>query len=791
MAAEKANANTVPVSTEAQAFLLNTDKTKIVKKQIEQIANPAKVRLTDFTIKVLKHNKNTGKIDTIAQELNKSLLTVRQEVVNKETAKAEQEAKMDAKFNEAKGGEENNNILVLKIKESIKKATDPETVNPILENNKVDITNFKLESKSKAEQLEGTKTKPLMVAALLKEQLGAIGSKPRLYTSEAIRKREMNSAIVINDDGTEVVQPVEEAEKPKIRKPKNSKWKKAFNEVVKKTVEEEKEEPTIASLAREIAPVVEVSGEVSLAEYKRRKTIAEAGEGIANIENLNKNLGENEQISSALADRRNKLVRIVSDLANVDIAEKDLPKVVEDKTEFQSVIDELLNVKEPLSKEEHDKKEEEYNDFFNDPFVLEQLKRQQLEGILYEYNNPETYNKIMEAERIADKQLSERLQEDVAKLSVEQVNNVLNSEVKENENGEIVITKKDADIQAEELFQKNLVANAVEEVIANYKKNQEKPVDYKAAGRAQAEDLFQKNLAANAVEEVIANYKKKQEKPVDYKAAGRAQAEDLFQKNLAASAVEEVVANYKKKQEKPVDYKAAGRSQAEMLLQEFLVANAVEEVTESYKNELKKAKNEEKSKRQKKINEARDRVENIRLVKGAKELAKKINRANQRQEVIDGAHKTAEWLFVNNIKYDAQNFAKMIHENNLKEAGKEQANELYLKLLKEDAMETAKAINFDRLKSLGEQAALDIFNGSKNEKDYVVTDVDARYLVETGLAKKVKLGGNRYNSFSINSKSNYSGSEERYSDMLVSLRDQLKELGLGEESSKEEIKLAA
>ena len=41
----------------------------------------------------------------------------------KETAKAEQEAKMDAKFNEAKGGEENNNILVLKIKESIKKVT--------------------------------------------------------------------------------------------------------------------------------------------------------------------------------------------------------------------------------------------------------------------------------------------------------------------------------------------------------------------------------------------------------------------------------------------------------------------------------------------------------------------------------------------------------------------------------------------------------------------------------------------------------------------------------------------
>jgi hypothetical protein len=254
----------------------------------------------------------------------------------------------------------------------------------------------------------------------------------------------------------------------------------------------------------------------------------------------------------------------------------------------------------------------------------------------------------MEAERIADRQLSEKLQEDVAKLSTEQVNNVLSSKVTQNENGEIVITKKDADIQAEELFQKNLVANAVEEVVANYKKKQEKPVDYKAAGRIQAEDLFQKNLAANAVEEVVANYKKKQEKPVDYK--------------------------------------AAGRSQAEMLLQEFLVANAVEEVTESYKKDLNKAKNEERSNRQRKIEEAKNRVENIRLVKGAKELARKINRANQRQEVIEGAHKTAEWLFVNNIKYDAQNFAKMIHENNLKEAGKEQANELYLRLLKEDAM---------------------------------------------------------------------------------------------------------
>jgi hypothetical protein len=687
--------------------------------------------------------------------LNESLLSVRQEIVSKETAKAEQEAKMDAKFNEAKGGEENNNILVLKIKESIKKATNPETVNPILESNQIDLTNFKLESKSKVEQLEGTKAKPLMVAALLKEQLGTIGSKPRLYTNEEARKNKMNRTIVIEDNGTEITETTTEVEdKPKLRKPRNSKWKKAFSEVVKKK-EEQQEETTLQDLKREIAqPVVDVSGEVSLAEYKRRKTIAEAGEGIANIENLNKNIGENEQISSALTDRRNKLVRIVSDLANVELSEKELPKVIDDRTEFQSVIDELLNVKEPPTKEEHDKKEEEYNDFFNDPFVLEQLKRQQLEGILYEYNNPETYNKIMEAERIADKQLSEKLKEDVAKLTEDQVNEVLNSQVSQNENGDIVISKRDAEIQAEDLFQKNLAADAVEEVVASYKKDQEKPIDLQAAGRAQAEDLFQKNLAANAVEEVIADYKKKKEKPMDLQ--------------------------------------AAGRSQAEMLLQEYLVADAVEEVTEQYKKEAEKSKKADSEKKQKAIKDAKERVANIRLVKGAKDLARKINRAQQRQEIIEDAHKTAEMLFVNNIKYDAENLAKLIHDNYLKELGKEQANLIYQGMLKEEAREVAKEFNYQRLKSLGEQAALDIFNSSTDEKNYVVTDVDARYLIESGTAKKIKLGGNRYNCFSINSKSNYTNSEERYSDMLVSLRDQLKELGLGEESNnKEGIKLAA
>ena len=119
--AEKTNAavqNTAaPQQTAAveNAIEVYVDKaqvlTKQTQKQIEQKENPARAKLTGFTIKILKRNKSNGGIEKIAKTLNDSMIAARREFVAKETSIAEKEAKMDAKFNEAKVSEGNNNIL--------------------------------------------------------------------------------------------------------------------------------------------------------------------------------------------------------------------------------------------------------------------------------------------------------------------------------------------------------------------------------------------------------------------------------------------------------------------------------------------------------------------------------------------------------------------------------------------------------------------------------------------------------------------------------------------------------
>ena len=787
--AEKTNAavqNTAaPQQTAAveNAIEVYVDKaqvlTKQTQKQIEQKENPARAKLTGFTIKILKRNKSNGGIEKIAKTLNDSMIAARKEFVAKETSIAEKEAKMDAKFNEAKVSEGNNNILVLKAKELIKRATDPAVVNPILVDNQVELTNYMLESKGKTEQGTNGKAKPLMIQAVLKEQLETIGSKPRSYVTTNGRVGTVSGALVIEgEEPTAQTQDVEE--KPVVKKRRNAKWKKVFKSVSDTT---EVEEPSVIDLKPVIeAPVVDNNGIVSLAEFKRRKTIWEAGRGVSDIASLNANLGENEQISSALLNRKNKLEKIISDLANVTIPEKGFTPIVEEKPEFQTMIDELLNVKEPMSREEHDELEAEYNRYFSDPFVEEQLRRQQLEGILYEYNNPENYRKIMEAERAADRQLSAKLQQDANRLvSEETVDQQDLSQAKAFE-----LKDSDAKVQATMLYENNMMADAVEEAKNNY-------VRQIRGVRTQAEMLLQQQLVADAIREVVDGVSKQlnaeKQNTEELKRAGRQQAEMIMQKDLRDAAVEEVVAEYKASltQKPEVDFKADAMKEAMRLNETNKAIDAahaeVEQNRDAYAEVFRKKANESKKKRSV-ISAAEKRVGQLKIKKLAQAEARRINRAQQKEMIIEDAHKTAKKLFINNIKAYADETAKNINLKLLKNAGEIQAKDLITEAMREEGREEAKRINNRRLQMMGEEEAQLQFKAIQEEAakpKFVITDVDARYLRESGTAKKVKLGGIRFSSFADNSKKNYAGSEERQSNMLVSLRDQLSELGLGSE----------
>ena len=774
-----------------RAFELNIQKENVTKKKtIELLGRTAKAKLEKITGKTFKYNVISGKIVKLGDEFNDQLVSTRKEVIKNVTQKADAEARMEAKIkNATQLGSGNNNLIALRIKELMNRATDPDTVNPILENHGLELINFRNEVNGRAEQKEDTKFKPLNVIELLKDQLSVIGKNYKNYQRKDAELEETEKKEMTQED-------ILAATKKQLNR---AGWKKAFKGVAK--IAKKDEHDQLSDIKREIIAQipVETNSIITIDELRRRKLLGEAGEGIEQINRLEKSLGENEKISESLTSRRNKLLKIVKDLGKVDIAEKESVYEVPEKTELQEVIDEVMNVKEPLTKEEHDAEERRLNEFFNDPFNIKQLERQQLEEKLYYYNNPEVSLKISEAERIADKQLSEKIRESVKQFDDDTlVKNVLESKVETNKDGDMIVTlKKDADILAKSIYEKNLVAQAVEEVTDNYKKKAAEELEttkmIKSDARRYAEDIYQKNLVSQAVEEVTNNYKASKLNE-ELQRNARITAENVFERNLAVDAVEEITQGYKKQLEKEKANKLskeaiktmADKTAKNLKDRNDAIDNARKDV-EDHKDEIISAY-EHQFKAFKIIKNAKNLIATRKLKNAADAEAKRIVAEQQRENIIDGAKETAKKLFVNNIKYDANELAKKLHMANLKEDGNKQAQLLFIEELKEEARKEAERIHSKRKENNVSSAP--VIKQETTTNPFIVTNNVDNRVRETSVAKKVKLGENRFADLVNNSKKTVA--KEDTKDMLVSLRDQLTELGLNDDQIEPEtMKLAA
>lgn len=590
------------MATEVTQSDTNTKKMAIIpqynipfkKNTGERYAQSAKAKYAEASFKTLKLLLASGKIEQRIAQFNDELGRFRDDVEQKEHAEAEKEAKINEKVGQSKGAEFNENLYYIRLKSIISKATQPEKVIPVLKNNSMQLTDEK--SSDTTEYGQASKPKRLMIAALLKEQVGEIGKKTGLYVEKTAEKQE------------EEVKAEVDVKAAKVRTAKNAKWKKAFKNLAPV------EAPAVAKVTKvkEVPIAKEDTRTVSEGEIRRRKIIGDAGE---ELEKITKDLGpaikgENDEFDRALMTRQNRLVDMISNLGNTRIKNYDTLEVERQNTEFQDLINEYLNVKEEPTKEDHDKKQEEYETFFNDPFVKEQLERQQLEGWLYEMNQPEVYQKIRENERIADRKHVENQINQQAE-SIKEINEeILSSESKKKKEEEEAKALEDAKAagraNAEYLFQRNLAADATDEVMAKYTEKFAEELEtlkqLKRSGQAQAEILYNKQLAAQALEEITAEVKMKYAQEnirKELEAAAKSEAEAFMIQNLAVQAVEEVTNFYKAKLLKDIDDRnelVTGASlQAEMLYQKDLVRKAIEEVrsemktyyeTEQFRNEI-------------------------------------------------------------------------------------------------------------------------------------------------------------------------------------------------------------
>ncbi len=634
----------------------------VKKKNIDRLALPAKVKLSQLTYRGLELNTKLGEagIGKRIEALNNNLSILRNEIIDRENKEAKKDAELDDQTGGVgKGGvtEYSQNLFALKLNRTISNAAKPDKVIPVCKENKVIIT----EQENNSYELNGTKPRPLMIAALLNELLSQIGSKPKSYQEEEEKSKDEQKQIT-----------ADEKRETKRRLVRNSKWRKmAFSDLE----ENKTPEPVVITKVKKEIPVeIETNKAVSEGEIRRRRVIGEAGTEIEEIEKLEKSLGENEQFSRALSNRKSKLTQMMSNLGKIEIKDKEKIELNTHNTEFQDLINEFLNVKEPPSKEEHDKKQREYDAYFNDPFVEEQIRRQQTEGILYDYN--QQWNVIEENQRKLDRmQVEDNISKQVD--SIREINEeIVNTGIKRKKEEEQEKARQEAIAAAkptaEVILQRNLAADAHDQTINYFAKKYQDELDYKRmlkrSGAAYAEVIYQYQLADKALKEITKKAEeelKKEKYQQDILKAAHNEAEAFMLNNITAQAIAETRESLRRKYEQELEelkeLKRAGKIQAEMLLQKNLVAQAIDEVKYELERNIKHAKYIEEIAPSVRSEANRLLIQNLALTavdEVVDSIKKEYNKEQEeRNKLLHDAKYQAERILVNNLTVDAINEA--------------------------------------------------------------------------------------------------------------------------------------
>ena len=819
------------------------------KNKAERVAPSAKLKLEEITARVFRHNLSSGGYSIVFDNLNDKLSNLREEIKEKEEETAEKEAKFDEKMNGEGINELNQNLLLQKLKRTISRSTSPDIVVPILEAKKMMLVDDRYFNYGQG----SVKPKPIMVAAILKEVISEIGSKPKTYSKQ--QPKEVEEVEAEKQDVKDV-----EVKGSRTKKKQNLKWKKFFNGI--KTEEEKQEAPKSKKVKEPVA--LSTNKSVSDGEIRRRKVIGEAGNEIEEIKKLELSVGENEQFNRALINRKQKLIDMLNNLGKINFQDTENMEIQIPNTEFQDLLDEFLHVTEAPSKQLHDKKQQEYDEYYSDPFVIKQLQKQQLEGVLYDYNQPDFYEKIQENERIADKELVEKSinsQEDNVKKINESIlqskDNVLKQEKAEKEKQQLL---EDAKSNAMSILLNGLAMEAKEQVLDEYKIQLEKKLEedkkIKREAEAQALILDFKNWASDAFNEIIsaekgrianeqfeaniksmakenamafainnlaaddieamqnklkaeydkikAEYTKKLNEKIEeeqrIKRGAEAQAIILDFQNWSAAALDDIVNSEKNRiqaEQLDKEIKSMASSEANSYMFQNLASSALDETVDYFKKGLLKEKEE-------KDNLYRDaRIEGERLFQrnlvadGVEEVIESykkdnkdiINKAKRDRSIRIGEKAIRDRKAIISGQEEGKRLFKMDQKKKMSEGAKEEANNLFIKDIKYNAELIAKKLVED---SMTDNKENQVVISENNDKPYSVTDVNNRYLRIYNDSRRIQIDNPHYINLETNSKSKYGLRSNNDYGIVESLMGQLEELGLGESSSNEaQVKLAA
>lgn len=371
-----------------QTNLFATLKGKRIERIIGRVAS--KVRLTPATALSLKKNIDENKIDTCIAKYNSVYTELRNAIVSVETAAAEQEAR-DSVLNGSKSQEEEQRNARILEDNTVAAITATDITKPRLSDLSIEV--------NKLQGRFGTLGKNYGVNVRERFIPKAL-SVPRIYSK-------IYKVILNNSDLYKLadkVAVVDSSTDETLKEGTVANWRSLFD-----GVETTKKDDVVVAMnakasqdEEELEPVLAETKGLSQEELSHRKMMGQLGDELQEVRRLQESSsGIGSPFSAGLFEREESLLSMLSSLSGVDeiAKKKTTPVVPKNNTEFQDLIEHLVGYKDPISEEEHRAMEEDMQEYYSDPDVSSVIDELRHKDVLYSFNQPDFYNKVMEAER--------------------------------------------------------------------------------------------------------------------------------------------------------------------------------------------------------------------------------------------------------------------------------------------------------------------------------------------------------------------------------------------------------
>ena len=437
-------------------------------------------------------------------------------------------------------------------------------------------------------------------------------------------------------------------------------WKKLFDGVtlIHEPVEEEQDE---VKVIRNVPKKTDTS-------FKSRIVKAQIGDELNDVRRLLNGIGKNTPFNAGLQERERELLRMLSETAGISLNIEKTTTPEDKKTEMQALIEGQVGYVRPLTEEEYKEKAQDVEEYYSDPFVQQNISDLAMKNILFDMNQPESYEKIARAERFDN----ERRAEMSSAIELLEGNTIVTKSNKEAP--KFTLTEeiaREARKTAEDIIRK-----AHEEELAEAKKIEEEKqlAILKSDAKVQAAMLQRRNDEIELFE------------------GAQEQAELLNRVNLLLDGAQKQAELLIKQEKEENSLKIGAEEQARMLLDlNILLDGANEQAQMLFKKEQNEA-----------------------MLEDARKEALNIQRLNN---LIDDARNQASLLMIQNQKIDFLNDAELearriYDRNNLAIGAKEQAKILFeLGKIIDDAQKQAQMLmeqdkNAELLSGAEEQAKM-------------------------------------------------------------------------------------